>query len=198
MNGKTLKSQETKKRLKESAILLFNEKGFINTTVNDIVQNAHYAKGTFYLYWETKYDILLDLYRDFLAVFREIIESSLTTTAEDPFVEVDLLIDRATGIMKDYNNSFKLIHMREILELLIQKDQVLPEIDQIIAPFAAYIEHYIRKESFRPVDPEVYGKLLFSIAHNLMESAMLLQYPADVETSARELKLLLRKTLQKT
>lgn len=196
MGGKTQKSEETKRRLKESALRLFNEKDFMGTTVSDITDSAHYAKGTFYLHWETKYDVLLELYRDFLTVFRGIIESSLTMTSDDPFEEIDILIDKAAGVMKDYSNSYKLIHMNEILELLLPKDQVQAEIDRAIAPFAAYIRYYIKIGAFRPVDPEVYGKLLFSIAHNLMESSMLLNYPADVDTSSGELKLLLRKALQ--
>lgn len=196
MRGKTQKSEETKRRLKESAVQLFNKNGFTGTTVSDITNAAHYAKGTFYLHWETKYDILPDLYGDFLAGFQVIIASSLTMASEDPFEEVDLLIDQAIGILKEFDSSFKMIHMHEILELLMQKKQELTQIDQVIAPFNAYIEHYIKKGNFRPVNPEVYGKILFSISHVLMESAMLLQYPAGVDTMAGELKLLIRKILQ--
>lgn len=197
MSGRTHKSEETKRRLKESAVQLFNKNGFMGTTVSDITKAARYAKGTFYLHWETKYDIVLDLYRDFLDDFQWIITSSLTMISNDPFEEVDLLIDRATGILKEYDSSFKMIHMHEIIELLTQKKKELVEIDQVIAPLDAYIEHYIRKGIFRPVDPALYGKILFSIAHVLMESAILLQYPAGVDTMAGELKLLIRKILQK-
>lgn len=196
MGSKRQKSEETKKRLKESAVQLFNKNGFIGTTVSDITKAAHYAKGTFYLHWETKYDILLDLYGDFLAGFQKIIASSLTMTSEDPFEEIDLLIDQATGILKEYDSSFRMMHMHEIFDLLMQKKQELTEIDKVIAPFDAYLEHYIKKGVFRPVNTEVYGKILFSIAHVLMESAMLLQYPAGVDTMAGELKLLIRKILQ--
>jgi len=198
MGGKTPKSEETKRRLKESAVKLFNKNGFTGTTVSDITKAAHYAKGTFYLHWETKYDILLDICDDFSAGFQDVITSCLTMTSEDPFEEIDLLIDQATGMLKEYDSSFKMVHMHEVLDLLMQKKQLQSEIDQVIAPFDAYIEHYIKKGAFRSVDPKVYGKLLFSIAHVLMESAALQQYPAGVDTMAAELKLLIRKILQNT
>jgi len=196
MGIKTRKSEETRRRLKESAIQLFNKNGYAGTTVSDITKAAHYAKGTFYLHWETKYDILLDICNDFSAGFQEIIASSLTMTSEDPFEEIDLLIDKATDILKDYDSSFKMMHMHEIFDLLMQNKQQLKEIDRVIEPFDAYIEHYIKKGVFRPVNPKVYGKLLFSIAHVLMESAVLQQYPAGVDIMAAELKLLIRKILQ--
>lgn len=197
MSSKTQKSEETKRRLKESAVQLFNKNGFTGTTVSDITKAAHYAKGTFYLHWDTKYDILPDLYADFICSFKDIFESSLKMTSKDPFVEVDLLIDQTTNMLNEYYSSFTMIHMHEILELLMQNKQELMEFDQVIAPITIYIDHYIEKGIFRPVNTYIYGKILFSIAHVLLESALLKQYPTSLETMAVELKILIRKILQK-
>jgi AcrR family transcriptional regulator len=55
------KVEQNKKLKKESllntAFSLFTSKGFQNTSISDIVQNAGVAKGTFYLYFTDKYDI---------------------------------------------------------------------------------------------------------------------------------------------
>lgn len=53
----------TKKNLKKeklcsSAFDLFISKGINNTAIDDIVKNAGVAKGTFYLYFKDKYDII--------------------------------------------------------------------------------------------------------------------------------------------
>lgn len=55
------KSEENKKikqeRLLETAFHLFTEKGVENTSIQEIVDLAGVAKGTFYLYFKDKYDI---------------------------------------------------------------------------------------------------------------------------------------------
>lgn len=48
---------EKEKRLLETAFKLFTEKGVKDTSIQDIVDNAQVAKGTFYLYFKDKYEI---------------------------------------------------------------------------------------------------------------------------------------------
>lgn len=55
--------EEKENRLLNTAFKLFTEKGIKNTSIQDIVDNASVAKGTFYLYFKDKYEI-----RDILIV----------------------------------------------------------------------------------------------------------------------------------
>jgi AcrR family transcriptional regulator len=48
---------EKENRLLETAFKLFTEKGIKNTSIQEIVDNAKVAKGTFYLYFKDKYEI---------------------------------------------------------------------------------------------------------------------------------------------
>ena len=48
---------EKENRLLETAFKLFTEKGIKDTSIQDIVDNANVAKGTFYLYFKDKYEI---------------------------------------------------------------------------------------------------------------------------------------------
>lgn len=52
-----LKKEEKKQKLFSSAYKLFTTKGIKNTSIQDIVDSAEVAKGTFYLYFKDKYDI---------------------------------------------------------------------------------------------------------------------------------------------
>ena len=51
--------QKNKKesRLLDTAFQLFTQKGIKDTSIQDIVDNANVAKGTFYLYFKDKYEI---------------------------------------------------------------------------------------------------------------------------------------------
>lgn len=51
-------NENTKKnRLLDTAFKLFTDKGIKDTSIQDIVDNANVAKGTFYLYFKDKYEI---------------------------------------------------------------------------------------------------------------------------------------------
>lgn len=61
MNKKVMQGMETKKRLIECARKLFREKGFYNTTVDDIVKEANSSKGSFYTHFKTKEDLIIHM-----------------------------------------------------------------------------------------------------------------------------------------
>ena len=58
-----LQAQATKQALFESAIALFKEKGYDAVTVEDIARRAGTAKGSFYTYFRTKSDIVLEEFK---------------------------------------------------------------------------------------------------------------------------------------
>ena len=56
--GKLEENKKKKKQLLlDSSFELFMKKGWLETTISDIVKQANVAKGTFYLYFKDKYDI---------------------------------------------------------------------------------------------------------------------------------------------
>ena len=58
IKNKILENKEEKERkLLDASYTLFTEKGFKNTSIQEIVDKAGVAKGTFYLYFKDKYDI---------------------------------------------------------------------------------------------------------------------------------------------
>lgn len=57
----TKSSGQTREKIVEAAIELFAKKGFDRTTVDEIVANAGVAKGTFYLYFKSKDDLIKEL-----------------------------------------------------------------------------------------------------------------------------------------
>lgn len=62
----TSKMQEKRERILESALILFAEKGYVNTPVRDIIDLSGYGTGTFYKYFVNKEDVLKVLLEDFL------------------------------------------------------------------------------------------------------------------------------------
>ena len=59
------KGDKTKKKLYECAMQLFREKGYEHVTVSEIVKESGTAKGTFYIYFESKADVLIQMIREY-------------------------------------------------------------------------------------------------------------------------------------
>jgi AcrR family transcriptional regulator len=61
VGGIAAKKREKRERLCEAAATLFRVRGAASTAVEDIVRRAGVAKGTFYLYFHSKADILAEV-----------------------------------------------------------------------------------------------------------------------------------------
>lgn len=61
---------ETRRILFENAIALFREKGLDAVTVEEITQRAGTAKGSFYTYFRTKSDIIIEEFRNIDEYYR--------------------------------------------------------------------------------------------------------------------------------
>jgi AcrR family transcriptional regulator len=57
--------------LLDAARTLFSERGYHETTVDDITRSADVAKGTFYLYFSEKREIYHEVIRGFLALIKD-------------------------------------------------------------------------------------------------------------------------------
>lgn len=63
MNKRQAAAQETRRKLVTASLELIKEKSFDAINVEDITQKAGVAKGTFYIYFKRKEDIVLDISR---------------------------------------------------------------------------------------------------------------------------------------
>ncbi len=86
------KKEKKRKALEDAAYKLFCEKGLVNTSISDIVEEAGVAKGTFYLYFNDKYDVAnLLVYTITGRIFKEAMDSLSRTkilTPEDEMVMI--------------------------------------------------------------------------------------------------------------
>lgn len=77
-------------RIIETAWRLFHEKGFRDTTINDIIREAEISKGTFYYYFRSKDDMLDTLSDVFDTEYERIVgEFSEDMSSFDKLVELN-------------------------------------------------------------------------------------------------------------
>ncbi|GAB6276179.1 MAG: hypothetical protein SAMD01599839_07190 [Rectinema sp.] len=63
LTKRKLQARETRKRILESALSLFREKGFDQVSIDEITSTAGVSKGSFYTYFQTKSDIIIEEFR---------------------------------------------------------------------------------------------------------------------------------------
>src|SRR5258705_4353212 len=66
----------------EAAVRVFARKGYYNSRVSDIAREAGIAAGTIYLYFKTKDDILVTLFRDKMAEFVDSLRKAIAGEAD--------------------------------------------------------------------------------------------------------------------
>ena len=76
---KTKRGRETLNRILSAAAQVFYEKGYHNASINDITRLAGVASGTFYVYFDSKYD----LYKFLLLQCSHIIRKHLNQATKD-------------------------------------------------------------------------------------------------------------------
>ncbi len=94
-----LNKQKKKTSLLDSAYSLFTMKGFNDTSVSDIVRQAGVAKGTFYLYFNDKFDLRNKLIasqgaRIFLAAIEDLSGKEDMPFEDQVIFLVDTILDR--------------------------------------------------------------------------------------------------------
>lgn len=80
---KQLRSKETKNKIMKAAIRLFSEKGYNNTSSNEIAIKSEVSIGSFYAYFKDKKQLFLEVFEDYCNHIREIILSNINKDAEN-------------------------------------------------------------------------------------------------------------------
>lgn len=74
---KQKRSRRTRQRLVRAATRLFSEKGYEETTTNQVARRAGVSIGTFYTYFADKHEILLEIFRTYSLEIEKTIRAEL-------------------------------------------------------------------------------------------------------------------------
>ncbi len=169
----------------EAAERLLQARG-AQVRVEDVVQAAGVAKGTFFLYFPT-WDDLLEAIRDRL-VARFDAKNPLPNEVEEPVDWPSLVTRQATAFV-----DHALAH-QGMGEVLFHSDfaKRRPQADDAVVRFAAAIRAGQEAAAFGPVDPGAMARLLFAAIH---EAADAVAGGADRDAILGALDQLLRRAL---
>lgn len=152
MNGKKLQGAETKRKIIESADLLFREYGFENVSVDSIVEKAGISKGGFYVHFNSKDALTAVLIAEYVKQSDMSYEAFLKTFPDSTAISVILLslVGKITDVITDRvgYNLIKLAYRIQI-DRDIRTDALLSYSRNIYRVFSGLIQKGVRRGEFR-------------------------------------------------
>ena len=192
MGQKIEENKELKeKKLLDSAFKLFSKKGFKDTSIQNIVDDAGVAKGTFYLYFKDKYELQDAL---IVNISQKLFSDALKNINKKNITD---FYDRIIGIMDYIIDEF--VKNKQLLTI-ISKDlswglfgdklsNVMRQSSEIIDMF----KKGIKDNNIKIDNPEVTLFMIVELSSSVVCSSITLNRPLPIE----EVKPYLYNTIRK-
>ncbi len=162
---KRMQGKKTRESILELATILFKEKGYKATKINDITGQLNIGKGSFYFFFNNKTELFLACAPEiFNALFSEGWEK--IRQEEDPIKRLELRVQIALPVVREFSAIIKL--SKEVLESDDPKLRKLGGkiISSIRKPIESDIKKCIESGQIQPVEP----KLVSILTIGMMES----------------------------
>ena len=128
-----------KQKIKNTSISLFEQKGFAETSIQDIADSLGVTKGTFYYYFASKEELLMNIHLDYINGLIERQEAILNTSRKTCRQKIHdiayLLVSdiRSQGLSaKVFFREIKLLSEDKLEEILPKRDQFRFNIEDLI------------------------------------------------------------------
>ncbi len=174
--GESSKEISRKEQIIQNASVIFEAKGYDRTTIDDIAQAAGIAKGTFYIYFNNKEELLLEVIKKLINQTIESIEAK--STGEKDFFKRIII----KGI--EFVNLY--LSKRDLLFVLIGQTVGNPRLARqleeihlnLVGPVIDDLRFGIRKGQVRPLND------LKTIAYGMIGMGMMIAYRLSLDQNA--------------
>ncbi len=191
---KTQKAFDTHNAIVDAAAALFMKKGVSSVTISDIVKQAGVAKGTFYIYFESKDDLVWHFidheFAEALTWFNEIVNKGYEQQ------DIDEIIDFIIGFVKAHITGLKLLHHVKFYSFLGKKNIEDKFKKEWIYPIYLWLEKGKRLKKLDIEDSKFYATFLTTAIHDMLDQIIVGEISYEVDEFGTQVKLLLGKLLK--
>lgn len=195
LHKQLLKKIEKEKKLCDAAFELFSTKGLNETSIDDIAKGAGVAKGTFYLYFKDKYDIVD---RIILKKTSAIMKEAVAKTIEKEFNsfedEIIFFIDYLIEYLKENKRLLKIIHKNLSWGVFRKATANKEQLADMMG-----IREYFRERIKKEMQEKDFEKNLFMIIElvgSTCYSSIILEEPDKIDNMKPALFLMVRKMMK--
>ncbi len=101
MNKRELQKENTRKKLFESAMNTFAQKGFINTSIDDLTKSAGVSHGNFFVHYSRREDLIINAIEE---IGKSIYERFLALADEN--MELEHVLGAHLEVIKEYESVY--------------------------------------------------------------------------------------------
>ena len=144
---------ERRQAILDAAMKVFAQRGYAAATIRAIAREANIAQGTIYLYFPSKRDLLLALYRSMILESLEEIMARPEKGDDEAFLR-SLVVDRILRFRQNAQAvrfAFTELPFHDELREKFYREIALEQLGRI----QAFLKDRIAKGSFRPLRPEI-------------------------------------------
>ena len=181
IKSKVYENKEDKeKRILEASYSLLTEKGFKDTTIQEIVDRAKVAKGTFYLYFKDKYDVekklIINISKNlFENAIKEVNEKKLNDFSDKIIAIIDYVID----YLKDNRDVLNIIS--KSLSLGVFGDNISNLIDDKPIGILDMFLNSAKDNNIKLKNPEITLFMIIELTSSVVFSSIMLNIPLPID-----------------
>jgi len=170
MNKRKIRQRDHKVQILEAAEKIFAKKGFYTTTMEEVAKEARLAKGTIYLYFDSKEDLFFSVTERKLDILLNKIEEELKKS-NLPSQRIRRVIAVHLKFLEENGDFFKIMQgfsgsLKERLEKKL-KDRVIQKQSYYIEILDKLIQEAINKKEVKLLDSRKLAVILMGIIHSL-------------------------------
>ncbi|HHV94234.1 MAG TPA: TetR/AcrR family transcriptional regulator [Firmicutes bacterium] len=175
-----------RERIKKAALEIFSSQGYANTTVQQIAERARVGKGTFYIYFATKEELLTDLLIEGLTNMGQHIERKIRTL-QGSAAKLRAIVREQLRYFYEHQSLCRLI-TREVWGHSDQSSSLAQRVrSSYIRMLQEVVEKGIKDGELRSLDPQTVATALYGMVS--MVALSMKDLPSDGAIERAEMTL---------
>lgn len=154
---------------------VFSERGFKNSTLDEIAEVAEFGKGTLYNYFKSKEELFVSIILRGIHHFQQFVEAAVNARTS-PRERIEAYIDAAFEFFKMNRQIFSILVLeRTSLARSLNDDlfnQFCSEEAGLLDYLARLIGDGVKKKAFKKFDPAKAAEALFGLIHSIFIHAV--------------------------
>lgn len=161
------KTARRKKKIMQVAMQLFSEKSYHDVTIDEVATKAGVAKGTIYLYFESKEKLYLEILENGFESIESLIEREVAKT--DPASEKLKKVLRLIFGFYRQNLDVLRILSRDETHLIREHYQFTEHWrERRVKLYEKILEKGVKEGSFRPINTRLVALIIFGLVRSVM------------------------------
>ena len=191
---KTKKAEDTHNAIVDAAKELFMERSVSRVTVSDITRRAGVAKGTFYVHFASKDDLVwhfmdhqLDPVFKWFEAFRYIGHKES---------DIDKMVGFIMEYVKEHQKLLRMIHKVRFINFLGRENMEKKYVERMYTPIHEWLKIGKENGSLNILDPSITAYYLIMGVHEIIDKTVTGDLDFDIDDLGENMKFLLKKTVK--